>query len=143
MYIVIIGAGRIGTSLAKWLVGAKHEVAVIDQDPSRGAVLEDQLGSVSVVGDGTDAGVLAKAGVNRADVFIAVTGRDDDNMVACQLARHRFGASYTVALINNGQYEALFNLLGIDLTINVTDMIVERVEEGLSGRLMEEVSGLG
>ena len=102
MYVLIVGAGRVGVSLARWLLAADHEVAVIERDAARCAALENELGSISVAGDGTEADILARAGANRADVFIAATGRDDDNMVACQLARHRFGASRIVAEVNNG-----------------------------------------
>ena len=66
MHIIIVGAGRIGSSLARWLVSAGHETAVVDWDRSRCAALDEALGSVSVIGDGTDAGVLAKVGINRA-----------------------------------------------------------------------------
>ena len=139
MYIVIVGAGRIGRSLARWLVAADHEVAVVEQDSSRCAALEDELGGVSVVGDGTAASTLAKAGVNRAEVFIAATGRDDQNLMACQLARHRFGASRTASIVHIPDHERLFNLLGIDIVVSTTDPVVARIQEALSGVLSEGV----
>ena len=143
MYIVIVGAGTIGASIARWLVAADHEVAAIERDESKCASLETELGSISVVGDGTEAGVLAQAGVNRADIFIASMGSNEDNMVACQLARHRFGVSYTVSLVSVPEYEKLFNLLGIGVIINTTDLIVGRVQDLVSGRLAEEVGSPG
>ena len=143
MYVVIIGAGRIGASTARWLVAADHEVAAVDQDEHRCAALDSELGGISVVGDGTEAGVLARAGVNRADIFIATTNSDEDNMVACQLARHRFGVSYTVSLVSVPEYERLFNLLGIGVIINTTDLISSRLRDVVSGRLVEEVGSLG
>ncbi|MGH2542601.1 MAG: NAD-binding protein, partial [Ardenticatenaceae bacterium] len=90
MYFVIVGAGIIGASLARWLVASNHEVAVIDTNQARCAAIDDELGSVSVLGDGTEVGVLSKAGVNRAATLIALTGDDDVNLVACQVARHLF-----------------------------------------------------
>ena len=143
MYALIIGGGRIGSAIAKWLVDAEHEVAVIDIDPARRASLEDELGSIVVAGDGTEAGTLAKAGANRADIFIATTARDDENLVACQLAKHRFGASRTVSVVNISDHERLFNLLGVDITINTTELLVGRIQEELSEVLVEEVSSLG
>ena len=143
MYAVIIGGGRIGAAIAKWLVDAEHEVAVIDIDPSKRASLEDELGSIVVAGDGTEAGTLAKAGANRADIFIATTAQDDENLVACQLAKHRFGASRTVSILNISDHERLFNLLGVDITINTTELLVGRVQEELSEVLVEEVGNLG
>ena len=133
MYVVILGAGKVGFALACWLVASDHEVAVIDWDPSRCAALEDELGGISVVGDGTDAGVLARAGCNRADIFVGASGVDEDNLIACQLARHRFGALKTISLVNIPEHEALFALLGIDVTVNATDMIGGRLREELSG----------
>ena len=142
MYVVILGAGKVGFTLARWLVAADHEVAVIDWDPSRCAALEDELGGISVVGDGTDAGVLARAGCNRADIFVGAGGVDEDNLVACQLARHRFGALRTISLVNIPEHEALFALLGIDVTVNATDMIVGRLKEELSGAAAQELEEL-
>ena len=143
MYVVILGAGRIGASTARWLVAADHEVATVDQDEPKCAALDSELGGISVVGDGTEAGVLARAGVNRADIFIATTNSDEDNMVACQLARHHFGVSYTVSLVGGPEYERLFNLLEIGVIINTTDLIADRLKEVVGGRLVEEVGSLG
>ena len=144
MYVVIVGAGRVGRSLAASLVAAEHEVAVIDRDASRCADLEDELGSIAVIGDGTEAEVLARAGVNRADVFVAATGRDDENLVACQLAKQRFRASKTVSLANLPDHQWLFNMLGIDVTIDATELIVGRIQEELSAiSTVEEVGSVG
>ena len=142
MYVVIVGAGSIGGSLADWLLAAEHEVVVIDRNASRCAAVEDRLGGISVVGDGTEASVLARAGVNRADIVIAATGRDDENMVACQLAKHRFGAARTISLVSVPEHEELFNLLGIDLTINTSHLVVDKIQEELSGIMVEEVGDL-
>ena len=142
MYFLIIGAGRIGTSLAKWLVAADHEVAVIDREAVNCNAIDEELGSVSVVGDGTEAGVLMKAGVNRADVLIAVTGRDEDNLVACQMAKHRFNVERTIALANIPDHERLFDMLGIGVTINATELVLNKVQEELGGLLVEEIETL-
>jgi len=133
MHIVLVGAGRLGVSLAQWLVAGGHEIAVVDVNPSRCSVLDQALGSVSVTGPGTDAGVLGKAGANRADVFMATTGRDDVNLAACQLAKHHFGVPRTISLVNTRDHTDLFKLLGIDITIDVTELVLSRVhQEGLS-----------
>ena len=137
MYVVIVGTGRIGTSLARWLVGAGHEVSTVDLRPSKCADLDDELGSVSVPGDGTEAGILARAGTSRADVFMATTGSDEINLAACQMARHRFGAARTIALVNIPEHERLFNLLGVDVCVNTTALVVVNIE-GVLSELSEE-----
>ena len=142
MYVVIVGAGRVGLSLARWLVATEHEVTVIDSDSARCAALDDELGSISLVGDGTDMEVLARGGTNRAEILIAATGRDDFNAMACQLARHHFGVGRTVSLVNIPDHERLFSILGIDVTIDTTDLITRRIQEELSGLLVEEAGDL-
>ena len=132
MHIVIIGAGRIGVSLASWLVSAGHEIAVVDRDRSRCSALDEVIGSVSVLGDGTEASVLAKAGANRADVLIATCRSDDVNMVACQLARHHFQVSKTISVVNARDYTDLFGLLGIDVFIDVNELVLGRIQEALA-----------
>ena len=132
MHAVVVGAGRIGTSVARWLVSARHEVSVIDSDRSRCSALDDQLGSVTVAGRGTDASVLSRAGVNRADIFIATTSHDDVNLVAAQLAKHKFSVPRTISVVNAPEHTALFSTLGIDVTIDITELALSRVQEGLS-----------
>ena len=122
-------------------MAAQHEVTVVDRDAARCAALEERLGSVSVVGDGTEASALGKAGVNRADIFVAATARDDENIVACQLAKHHFGVSRTVSLVNMPDHERLFSLLGIDLTIDVTNLIVDRIKEAFTEIIVEQEAG--
>ena len=133
MYIVILGAGTVGGAIAKWLLSMDHEVSVVDNDASRCASLDEELGSVSVIGDGTDASVLIRAGCNRSDVFIGTSGFDEDNLVACQLARNEFGALKTIALVKIPEHEELFNNLGIDVVINKTDILLDRLKGELEG----------
>ena len=131
MYVVIVGCGKIGYSLAKALTVTEHEVLVIDRDSQRCEVIEEELGSVAIIGDGCEAGVLEEAGIVRADVFIAVTGNDEDNLVACQLATNRFGVAKTIARVTNPSNEGLFKLLGVDVTISSTQLILSHIEEEL------------
>ena len=129
MFIVILGSGRIGASLARHMVAAGHEIGVIDHDPLRCTALDDELGSVSVLGDGTDPEILAKVGANRAESFIATTSSDEDNLVACQLARHGFDIDRTFAIVNHPERSRLFDLLGIQSSVDVTELAVNRIQE--------------
>ncbi len=138
MHIVIVGAGRIGSAVARWLVSGGHEVAVIDQSRSKCAALDDELGSVTVHGGGTSASVLSKAGVGRADALVATTGRDDVNLVATQLAKHRYGVSKTISVVNSPENTGLFSTLGIEVTVDLTELALGRIQEGVSTRGMIE-----
>ena len=141
MYILIVGAGRVGTAVARWLLETDHEIAIIDNDESRCVAIEEELGGVAVQGDGTEESILGRAGANRADVVIATTRRDDENLVACQLARHRFGAARVVALLNVPEHIDLFTRLGIDISINTTELLVDKIQEDLASVMIEKVRG--
>ncbi len=136
MYVVVAGGGRIGASLAGWLITGGHEVSVIDVDRDTCVGLDDSLGSVSVLGSCIAAETLVRAGTNRADVFVATTRNDSVNLVACQLARHHFGVSRTMSVVNDGDNADLFGLLGIGVTVDVTDLVLGRFQEGFSTRGM-------
>lgn len=131
MYILIVGCGIIGSSLAKALVMEEHEVLVIDKDITRCEKLEEDLGSITVNGDGCEADVLSASGINRADLVIAVTGSDADNLVSCQLAKHLFNVPKAISLINNPANTTLFKLLNVDVTVSSTDLILSHIEEEL------------
>ena len=132
MHVVIVGAGSLGRWLARSLVSAGHEVAVIEEDRGKGADLDEALGSLSVIGSGTDEAVMAKAGVNRSDAVIATTGRDDVNLAVCQLAHHRFGVGRTLSIVNESEHTELFELLGVDVPIDKTELIASRLQESVS-----------
>ena len=139
MYVVILGAGRIGTRMAAWISGAGSELTVIDRDKQRLKSLDIVLGQVGLLGDGSKIAVLDEAGASRADLFIATTGSDDVNLVACQIAKHRFSVGKTVSIVYNSENESLFNILGIDSGVSITDMVVERIELELADMFVEEV----
>ena len=129
MYIIIVGGGEVGYYLSKALLDEGHEVLVLEKEPRRNEFICDQLGSVCIRGDGCEASTLAQVGTGRADMLIAVTGDDEDNMVACQVAKHKFNVPRTIARITNPKNEAIFKKLGIDVTISSTNIILENIEE--------------
>ncbi|MBN1375814.1 MAG: NAD-binding protein [Dehalococcoidia bacterium] len=129
LYIVIVGGGNIGFYLSKALLNQGHEVLIIEREVRKCERLEDELGSCCMRGDGCETAVLTEAGLNRADVLIATTSQDEDNLVSCQVAKHRFKVPRTIALVNNPVNENIFKKLGIDGTISVTKTILEHVEQ--------------
>lgn len=129
MYVIIVGGGKVGYYLAKELVDQGHEILVIERDRRRAEMVADELGSVVLAGDGCEAATLEEAGTGRADALVAVTGDDEDNLVACQVAKLRFHVPRTIARINNPKNEAIFKTLGIDITISATQVIMEHIQQ--------------
>ena len=128
MYIIIVGGGKVGYYLAKTLLQDEHEVLIIERDKRKGDIISADLGGVILRGDGTDSIVMEEAGMTRADLAIAVTGDDEDNLMICQMAKKKFGVKRTIARINNPKNEHIFKLLGIDNTVSVTDLILAQIE---------------
>jgi trk system potassium uptake protein TrkA len=129
MYIVIIGGGEVGYYLAKALLGEGHETVIVEKEASRIEFITNELGSIGYRGDGCEVATLAEVGTNRADMLIAVTPHDEDNLVACQLAKHKFNVPRTIARIRNPKNERLFKKLGVDVTVSSTNIILEHIEE--------------
>lgn len=113
--------------MARTLINEGHEVLVIELDPRKSERIADELGTVVLRGDGCEASTLAEAGASRADMLIAVTGDDEDNLVACQVAKVRFKVPRTIARINNPKNERIFKRLGIDVTVSATNIILEHI----------------
>jgi trk system potassium uptake protein TrkA len=129
MYIIVVGGGKVGYYLTKALLDEGHEALVLEKNPDRVDVICNELGSVCLRGDGCEPAVLEGAGVGRADMLIAVTGDDEDNLVSCQVAKHMFNVPRTIARISNPRNETIFKKLGIDNTISSTRVILEYIQE--------------
>jgi trk system potassium uptake protein TrkA len=131
VYIAIVGGGKVGFYLAKELAEANHEVLVIERNSEKVTEITESLGELVMQGDGCEAAVQERAGMARADLMLAVTGEDEDNLVACQVAKHVFNVSRTVARINNPKNERVFRELGIDSTVSATTAIMAHIEQEL------------
>ena len=131
MYILVIGCGKVGYQLMRSLLAEEHEVLTVDWDYARCHEINEEMGSVAMVGDGTEEGTLREAGANRADVIIAAMGNDEDNLVACQVAKYMFKVDRTIALLKDPQNQALFEQLGVDVTVSTSDIILKNIEEEL------------
>lgn len=134
MYIIVVGAGKVGYYLAKTLLQEEHEVLLIERDQLKVEFYAERLGSVVVHGDGAEASTLVRAGAARADVVVAVTGDDEDNLVICQVAKSRFNVDRTIARVNNPKNEHLFRLLGVDVTVSQTNFILNLIGQAIPER---------
>ncbi|HMG37374.1 MAG TPA: NAD-binding protein [Blastocatellia bacterium] len=130
-YILIAGGGKVGVNLARELYEAGHEVAVIERDPARGAALLNKLSCPIFVGDSSTHDVLEMAGAQRARVFVAATGSDQDNLIACQVAKKVFGVPKTIARASNPKNEDVMMRLGVDSTVSSTAIIEQVIEREL------------
>ena len=128
MYIIVVGGGRLGYYLLKGLLNEGHEVLLLEKDARICRNIIEEMGSVCYRGDGCEAATLAEVGTSRADMMVAVTGDDEDNLVACQVAKHKYNVPRTIARIRNPQNETLFKKLGIDVTVSATNIILEAIE---------------
>ncbi|MPZ48218.1 MAG: TrkA family potassium uptake protein [Dehalococcoidia bacterium] len=134
MFIIVAGAGKVGYHLARALV-ADHEVLVIELDPQRVDFVAEDLGSeVIMQGDACDAATMERAGMERADLVVGVTGDDQDNLTFCQIAKAKFAVPRAVARITNPENEDLFRKLGIDATVSATNLILGHIEQELPWR---------
>jgi trk system potassium uptake protein TrkA len=130
-YILIAGGGKVGVNLARELYEAGHEVAVIERDATRAATLANKLDCPVFIGDSSTHDVLEAAGASRARVFVAATGSDQDNLIACQLARKVFGIPKTIARASNPKNEEVMTKLGVDSTVSSTAIIEQVIEREL------------
>lgn len=134
MYIIVVGCSEVGYHLTKALLASGHEVLVVEKDRNRHKLLNDELGSVAFAGDGTDERTLRRAGITRADMLVAVTGRDETNLVVCQMTKHIFQVPRAMALIKDPKNEPIFHLLGVDVVVNEIHQILASFEQGVPGR---------
>ena len=128
MYCVIAGGGKVGWNLARELLEKGNEVTVIENDRRRYLTVEQELEHAIQYGDATELWVLERAGINRADLTVAVTGDDEDNLLICQLAKEKYLCARIIARINNPRNRQFFELLGIQPAVSATDLILRLIE---------------
>lgn len=133
MYIIVGGGGEVGYYLTRSLLTRGHEVLLMEKNQERFQSLVEELGQSVIKGDACEAKTMDEAGAERADVVIAVTGDDEDNLVICQMAKQRFNVGRTIARLNNPRHEVIFQKLGIDATVSPTRSILSLIESELPG----------
>jgi trk system potassium uptake protein TrkA len=128
MYVIIAGAGKVGWNLARELIEKGHELTAIESDRDRYLAVEQELEHNVQYGDASELWVLDRVGISRADLVIAVTGDDEDNMLICQVAREKYLVDRTIARVNNPRNREHFELLGIRPNVSATDLILRLIE---------------
>jgi trk system potassium uptake protein TrkA len=128
VFVLIIGGGKVGLNTARQLTQLGHEIALVEQRRTRYDLIAGWLGEDALVyGDGTEIWVLEKAGIGRADLVVAVTGDDEDNIIISQVAKLKFGVPKVVARVNNPFNQPTFDLLGVENTVCATTAMLNLI----------------
>jgi trk system potassium uptake protein len=128
MYAIIAGAGKVGRNLAKELLSKDHEVTLIESSRPSYLANEEEFEHAIQYGDATELWVMERAGIQRADLVIAVTGDDEDNILVCQVAKEKYLCDRVIARVNNPRNHDHFRLLGIQPAVSATDLILRLIE---------------
>lgn len=136
MRVIAVGGGKVGTFIAAQLTAAGHEVLILEQDPARLAEALEMGAAVGAewrLADGCEVDALAAASPETADVVVAVTGDDEDNLVVSLLCKQEFGVPRVIARVNNPDNEWMFNeTWGVDLAVSTPHLLTSLVEEAVS-----------
>jgi trk system potassium uptake protein TrkA len=127
-YIIVAGAGKVGWNLTRELLEKGHEVTLVEGNRRRYLTVEQELEHNIQYGDASELWVLERAGISRADMVVAVTGDDEDNMLICQVARDKYLVDRIIARVNNPRNREWFELLGIKPYVSATDLILRLLE---------------
>ena len=134
MRVVIAGGGSVGTAIAADLLDRGHHVQVLEADPDHAELLRDGLPGVDVLwADACEVSSLHRAGLRSADVIVAVTGDDEDNLVISWLAKQEFAVPRVISRVNNAKNAWLFTeSWGVDLSVSTPQLLTALVEEAVS-----------
>lgn len=129
MRVILIGGDKTVYFLARHFVQRKYHVTIINRDPVRSRELAQKTKATVVQGEGTDVNRLEEAGTRQADVLLALTSHDQDNLIACQIAQKHFGIPRTIALVNDPDNEPIFQKLGVTIAFSATRIIGSIIEQ--------------
>ena len=140
MFVIVCGAGKVGFSLVRQLVQEKHKVVLLDKNRETCEFAAEELrGAIVIQGDACDPDRLEEARIDRADVVVAATGHDEDNLVICQLAKSAPSSPRTVAKVNDPRNEESMARLGVDVPVNASNLIAQVINREAS---LEEIGTL-
>ncbi|HKU66571.1 MAG TPA: TrkA family potassium uptake protein [Candidatus Baltobacteraceae bacterium] len=135
MFVLIVGGGKVGSYLTRALLKQGHEVVMVEKEDRKARMLEQLIEQkVTVVGDGCDPLVLEQAGVARADVVVADTGDDEDNLVVCLIAKKK-GKTRCIARVNNPANKTIFESIDRENPVTVissTEIILDVLSKSIT-----------
>ena len=136
MFVLVVGGGKVGYYLTKELLEQGHEALLIERKSERVDQIIEELGNVALKGDGCEVATLEDAGARRCDILVTATGDDEDNLVSCQLAKSHFGVPRTIARVNNPKNERIFRVLGVDVSVSATNLLMSMIEHEMPRRAL-------
>jgi trk system potassium uptake protein TrkA len=138
--VLVVGAGKVGFHLAKLLRESGYEVSVLDRDHGACLKVAEELDALAIMGDGTEIEPLGEAGAGKADYIVAATGKDEDNVAVCRIAKSRYACPRTIARVIDPANEALYRLAGADAIIDATSLAARMIRDALPAEGMRLLS---
>ncbi|NMF83378.1 TrkA family potassium uptake protein [Nodosilinea sp. P-1105] len=129
MRVIVIGQEKLVYFLGKHFVAKGYTLTLITPNQAEAIALSHKLKATVLHGDGSDPAVLEDAGAYRADVLLALTAQDEDNLVTCQIAQKRFGIPRTIALVNDPDNQPVFRQLGVSVVFSATEILGHLIEQ--------------
>ncbi|MHB1453196.1 MAG: potassium channel family protein [Saccharofermentanales bacterium] len=129
MKIIIVGGGKLAYYLVKTLQPSRHKIVVIEQRKDLCEKIATELEVEVYNGDGTNISMLEQAGCMNADFMIAITGKDENNLIACEIGKKKFMIRQTVAKVNNPKNIDMFYRLGVDKPVSSTQILADLIEQ--------------
>jgi trk system potassium uptake protein TrkA len=142
VYVIIAGAGRVGSDLAKKLVENKHDVVVIERDKAACDLLYSETGAVVINGNIAEVGDLLEAGVRKAEVLVATASSDADNL-ACAILSKSFGVPRIIARMRNPAFESAYRLAGVTSILRVADILISQMMVEIEQSRVRKLVSLG
>jgi trk system potassium uptake protein TrkA len=139
MNVIVVGGGRVTYFLSRSFLSKGHNVSIVNRDAEECQWLARQLKATVIHGDGSFPRILDDAGIDDADAVLAITPRDEDNLVICQIAEKRFGVPRTVAVVSDPDNEEVFPQLGVKNVVSITRILSTLIEEQTG---VEEITSL-
>ncbi len=127
-----MGSGKLAYFLAKQFASKGYHITVVNTDQQEAVTFSRSLKATVIHGEGSNPTILSQAGAYQADVVLGLTGNDEDNLIACQIAQKEYGVPRTVALVNDPENRPIFEKLGISVAFSATEIIANLIEQQTS-----------